>query len=82
MEKIDEKTLQGQLIEEKNKEKEIINQIISKKAWKNIILNINEEEKRSLFSWVQAVKRIGKGRGKFVLQYSNIAKKKWKNVSL
>ncbi|KEJ04085.1 DNA helicase [Clostridium botulinum A2B7 92] len=74
LEKIDEKTLQGQLIEEKNKEKEIINQIISKKAWKNIILNINEGEKRSLFSWVQAVKRIGKGRGKFVLQYSNIAK--------
>lgn len=49
MEKIDEKTLQGQLIEEKNKEKEIINQIISKKAWKNIILNINEEEKEVYF---------------------------------
>ncbi|NFL72276.1 DNA helicase [Clostridium sporogenes] len=74
LEKIDEKKLQEQLIEEKNKEKQIINQIISKKAWKNIILNINEEQKRSLFSWVQAVKRIGKGRGKFVLQYSNIAK--------
>lgn len=74
LEKIDEKKLQEQLIEEKSKEKQIINQIISKKAWKNIILNINEEQKRSLFSWVQAVKRIGKGRGKFVLQYSNIAK--------
>lgn len=33
----------------KNKEKEIINQIISKKAWKNIILNINEGEKEVYF---------------------------------
>ncbi|EJO5346177.1 AAA family ATPase [Clostridium botulinum] len=74
LEKVDEKKLQQQLIDEKNKEKQIIKQIISKRAWKHIILNINEEQKRSLFSWVQAVKRIGKGRGKFVLQYSNIAK--------
>ncbi|MHC6181333.1 AAA domain-containing protein [Clostridium sp. JNZ X4-2] len=60
---------------ENNREKEIIKDIVSKKTWYNQILRTTEGEKRSLFSWMQAVKRIGKGRGKMVPEYRKIAQK-------
>ncbi|RMD05005.1 hypothetical protein D9O40_01265 [Clostridium autoethanogenum] len=66
----------GDLIEnEKNREKVLIKDIVSKKTWYNQIIKTKESEKRSLFSWAQAVKRIGKGRGKMVPQYRKIAQK-------
>ncbi|MFC0904090.1 AAA domain-containing protein [Clostridium sp. MT-14] len=60
---------------EKNREKEIIKDIVSKNTWYNQILRTTENEKRSLFSWMQAVKRIGKGRGKMVPEYRKIAQR-------
>jgi hypothetical protein len=59
--------------EEKRREKMLIEQIISKKTWHSQILRTSESEKRSLFSWMQAVKRIGKGTGKMVSEYRKIA---------
>lgn len=59
--------------EEKRREKAIIEQIISKKAWYNQIIKTSESEKRSLFSWMQAVKRIGKGNGRMASEYRKIA---------
>lgn len=55
------------------KEKMIIKDIVSKKTWYNQILKTTESEKRSLFAWMQAVKRIGKGTGKMVSEYRKIA---------
>ncbi len=59
--------------EEKKREKIIIKEIVSKKTWYNQILRTTESEKRSLFAWMQAVKRIGRGTGKMVSQYRKIA---------
>jgi hypothetical protein len=59
--------------ENKRKEKIIIKDIVSKKTWHNQILRTTESEKRSLFSWLQAIKRIGRGTGKMVSEYRKIA---------
>ncbi len=65
--------LEESIEDEKNKEKIIIKDIVSKKTWYNEIRQTTENQKRSLFSWLQAVKRIGKGRGKMVPEYRKIA---------
>ncbi|GAA0744058.1 AAA domain-containing protein [Clostridium oceanicum] len=70
---LDEKKLLRQLKEQMHMENLLVREMVAKKSWYNLVLNITEKEKRSLFSWVQAVKRIGKGRGKFTLQYSKLA---------
>lgn len=59
--------------ENKKREKVIIQDIVSKKTWHNQILRTTESEKRSLFSWLQAIKRIGRGTGKMVSEYRKIA---------
>lgn len=59
--------------EQKRREKIILKDIVSKKTWYNQIIRTTEAEKRSLFAWMQAVKRIGKGTGKMVSQYRKIA---------
>ncbi|WP_242851429.1 hypothetical protein [Clostridium sp. DMHC 10] len=38
-------------------------------------MNTTDIQKRSLYAWLQAVKRIGKGRGKFALKYRNMAQR-------
>lgn len=58
---------------EKNREREIIKKIIYKKVWYNQIMKVSEEEKRSLISWLSAVKRIGKGKGKYTDKYVKLA---------
>lgn len=67
--------IEGAIGIEKSREKEIIKEMVSKKTWYNQILKTTENEKRSLFSWMQAVKRIGKGRGKMVPEYRRIAQR-------
>lgn len=64
-----EKTME----EEKRREKVLIEQIIAKKAWYNQILRTSGYEKTSLFSWMQAIKKIGKGNGKMASKYRSIA---------
>ncbi|WP_243186808.1 AAA domain-containing protein [Clostridium muellerianum] len=59
--------------ENRRREKIIIRDIVSKKTWYNQILRTTEAEKRSLFAWLQAIKRIGKGTGKMVSEYRKIA---------
>lgn len=67
-EKIEEK-----LEHEKVREKFIVKDLVAKSTWYNQILSTNDVQKRSLFSWMQAIKRIGKGRGKMVAKYRRIA---------
>ncbi|GAA0728483.1 AAA domain-containing protein [Clostridium malenominatum] len=71
--------LENHLENEKSKEREIIREIICKRAWYNQISKISEREKRSLFSWLQAVKRIGKGKGKYVGDYIRLAQEEIEN---
>lgn len=77
--KQNEEWLEGRLQEEKQKEKALIMQLVYKETWFRQICSITEEGKRSLFSWLQAVKRIGKGTGKFVNDYIQIAQKEMEN---
>lgn len=77
--KQNEEWLEGRLQEEKQKEKILIRQLVYKETWFRQICSITEEGKRSLFSWLQAVKRIGKGTGKFVNDYIQIAQKEMEN---
>lgn len=63
-----------QIIEnEKTKERVLIRKIVSKRAWLNEVLNTTDVQKRCLYAWLQAVKRIGRGTGKFVLKYRKMA---------
>ncbi|MBV7272724.1 hypothetical protein JMF89_01495 [Clostridiaceae bacterium UIB06] len=59
--------------EEKENEKVLIKELVAKKTWYNQILKTTESKKRSLFAWMQAVKRIGKGTGKMTADYRRIA---------
>ncbi|WP_446898262.1 AAA domain-containing protein [Clostridium sp. LBM24168] len=65
--------IEEDLEREKIKEKLIIKELVAKSTWYNQILHTTDLQKRSLFSWMQAVKRIGKGRGKMVAKYRKIA---------
>lgn len=65
--------LEESIEEEKRREKILIKDIVAKKTWYSQILRTTEVQKRSLFSWMQAVKRIGKGKGKMVSEYRKIA---------
>ena len=65
--------IEASIEEEKRREKILVEQIVAKKTWYSQILRTSESEKRSLFSWMQAVKRIGKGTGKMVSEYRKIA---------
>ncbi|WP_027623619.1 AAA domain-containing protein [Clostridium lundense] len=76
---INEVDLEERLENEKEKERYLIKEIISKQTWYNQVLKISENEKRSLFSWLQAVKRIGKGKGKYAGEYAKLAQRELEN---
>ncbi|MBC2581287.1 AAA domain-containing protein [Clostridium sp. DJ247] len=65
--------IEEEIEQEKSKERILIKDIVAKRTWYNQILRTSEEEKRSLFAWMQAVKRIGKGTGKMASEYRKIA---------
>ena len=73
LKEVDEEKTEKLLEYEKYKERELIENIIYKKAWYNQIIRVSEEEKRSLMSWLNAVKRIGKGKGKYTDEYVKLA---------
>ncbi len=60
---------------EKAKEATLIKEIVSREAWYRQIKYASDIQKRSLFAWMQAVKRIGKGTGKYADKYRNMAQK-------
>lgn len=71
--KLNPEKIEEDLEREKIKEKLIIKDLVAKSTWYNQILHTTDLQKRSLFSWMQAIKRIGKGRGKMVARYRKIA---------
>lgn len=66
-------SIEEAISEEKRREKMLIKELVAKRTWYNQILKTTESEKRSLFAWMQAVKRIGKGTGKMASNYRRIA---------
>ncbi len=63
---------------EMKREKEIITKLVSKRTWYYEILNMSEDSKRSLYCWMDAIKKLGKGTGKFASYYRNLAKEEMK----
>jgi len=55
------------------KEREVIKELAQNKAWYQQCLKTTEEKRKSLYCWLQAVKKIGKGRSKFYTKYLSMA---------
>lgn len=64
---------------EKLREKSLIKEIVSKKTWYNQIVRTTESQKRSLFTWMESIKRIGKGTGKQAAKYRKLAQREMEN---
>lgn len=64
---------------EKNRESKLIRKIVAKKTWYNQINKVEELEKRSLYAWLDAVKRVGKGTGKQSDMYRKLAQREMEN---
>ena len=75
----DVEALEKNIAQEKIKEKYIIRELVSKKSWFNQIERTTEAQKRSLFTWMEAIKRIGKGTGTQAVKYRKIAQKEMEN---
>lgn len=68
-------SIEKKLEQKKNREKELIEQLVAKQSWYNQIKRTTEKQKRSLNSWQQAISKIGKGTGKHANYYRKIAQK-------
>ncbi|MFT5874716.1 MAG: superfamily I DNA and/or RNA helicase [Clostridium sp.] len=79
LEEVDVEELEKNIAEEKIKEKHIIRELVSKRSWFNQIERTTETQKRSLFTWMEAIKRIGKGTGTQAVKYRKIAQKEMDN---
>lgn len=75
LEEVEVEALEKSIAQEKNKEKHIIKALVSKRSWFNQIERTTEAQKRSLFTWMEAIKRIGKGTGTQAVKYRKIAQK-------
>ncbi|WP_298844351.1 AAA domain-containing protein [Clostridium sp.] len=79
LEEVDVEALEKNIAREKSKEKQIIRDLVSKRSWFNQIERTTEVQKRSLFTWMEAIKRIGKGTGTQAVKYRKIAQKEMDN---
>ncbi|MBU3178897.1 AAA family ATPase [Clostridium estertheticum] len=79
LEEVDIEALEKDIAREKSKEKQIIRDLVSKRSWFNQIERTTEVQKRSLFTWMEAIKRIGKGTGTQAVKYRKIAQKEMDN---
>ena len=75
LEEDDVEALERNITQVKIKEKIIISELVSKRSWFNQIERTTEVQKRSLFTWMEAIKRIGKGTGTQAVKYRKIAQK-------
>jgi hypothetical protein len=79
LQEVDLEALDKTIAQEKIKEKNIIRELVSKRSWVNQIERTTESQKRSLFTWMEAIKRIGKGTGNQAVKYRKIAQKEMEN---
>ncbi|NEU04042.1 AAA family ATPase [Clostridium senegalense] len=67
--------LEKNLHQEKIVENNLVKEIVSKQSWYNQIQRTTESQKRSLFAWMESIKRIGKGTGAQAIKYRKMAQK-------
>lgn len=68
----------GLLKGEIKKEAKLIQKLVVKSTWLAQINRTTEKERRSLFAWLKAVQRIGKGTGKYANMYRKEASSEFK----
>ncbi|MGB4505085.1 MAG: hypothetical protein WBI44_09350, partial [Syntrophaceticus sp.] len=64
-----------QLERERQREAKLLAGLVAKQVWYHLLARVTDTQKRSLFAWVQIIKRIGKGTGKYVDRYRQQARK-------
>ncbi|EGW41395.1 AAA domain-containing protein [Desulfosporosinus sp. OT] len=74
--------LQRLISEEERNEANILKEIISKSTWVRQIERTTETQKRSLYAWIQAIRRVGKGTGKYADKHRLDAKKEMEKCRL
>jgi very-short-patch-repair endonuclease len=72
-------SIQDDLQQLKKKEKRSIGELVAKKTWHERILKTKDAQKRSLHAWLTAIKKIGKGKGKYVSVHRRTAQKELEN---
>lgn len=70
--------LEEELKIEKRREHQIIKELVAEAAWREQIARTTNTQKRSLFAWLKAVQRIGKGTGKYANVYRREASNEMK----
>lgn len=67
--------IETQLEQERQTETKLLTELVAKQVWYHLLARVTDTQKRSLFAWVQIIKRIGKGTGKYVDRYRQQARK-------
>jgi superfamily I DNA and/or RNA helicase/very-short-patch-repair endonuclease len=70
--------LEEQLQLEKRKEANLIGKLVAEQTWKAQIERTTDQQKRSLTTWMQMMKKLGKGTGKFASKYRKSASREMK----
>ena len=65
---------------ERKKEAKLIQELVAESTWKSQLDRTTREQKRSLFAWLKAIQRIGKGTGKYANVYRKEASKEMKTA--
>jgi len=65
---------------EKERERKLIAELVSKKVWYEQIKKVTEKQKSSLTAWFQAIKRVKKGTGKYADRWRKVARKEMANA--
>ncbi|WP_163970451.1 AAA domain-containing protein [Oceanobacillus halotolerans] len=65
---------------EQKRESDLIQELVAVSTWKSQIERTTTEQKRSLFAWLKAIQRIGKGTGKYANVYRKEASKEMKTA--
>ncbi|MEN6390806.1 MAG: AAA domain-containing protein [Syntrophomonas sp.] len=73
--KTDVESLINTINHKQKQEARLIEHIVATSAWLHQIKNTTEPQKRSLHAWVQIIKRIGKGTGKYAEKHRQDAKR-------
>jgi superfamily I DNA and/or RNA helicase len=79
LEKFQVENIKKKISLEEKKEACLVRSLVEKKAWFNTLSKIGESEKRSLYAWKEAVRRIENSSGKAKSNYIKLAKKEIDN---
>ncbi|SHE81129.1 AAA domain-containing protein [Seinonella peptonophila] len=70
--------MEEELLALETKELQITRHLVAEMAWQEMLSHITPEQKRSLISWFQNIKKIGKGTGKYADKYRSEASRDMK----